>query len=116
MHPLSSKMIKNLSTGKLLAKEHIRCSTLLSQARGLMFRSRHSLVMELPEERIVPLHMMFVFYPIDVLFLDSEKRVVEQRLDFKPFTFYTPKKESRYVVELPHPKGVETNINDLLEF
>ncbi len=44
--------------------------------------------------------MFFVFYKIDVLFLSKEKNVVEIKRNFKPFTFYTPKRRAAYVVEL----------------
>ena len=45
--------------------------------------------------------MLFVFYPIDVIFLDEQKKVVEIKENFRPFRFYTPKKKARYVLELP---------------
>ena len=44
--------------------------------------------------------MFFVFFPIDVLFLDKNKMIVETKKDFKPFTFYKSKEKAQYVVEL----------------
>ncbi len=55
------------------------------------------------EEKRIGLHMWFVFFPIDVLFLDREKRIVELKKDFKPFTFYKSKEKVKYVVELTEP-------------
>ena len=48
------------------------------------------------------IHMCFVFFPIDVLFLDREKKVVDIAFALKPWTLdYTPKENARYVIELP---------------
>ena len=77
------------------------CTTFFSQARGLMFRSKQNLVMEFPTEQKVRLHMFFVFYPIDVLILNSEKRVVEIKKNFRPFTIWNSKLKGKYVVETP---------------
>lgn len=51
--------------------------------------------------RTVGITMMFVFFPIDILFLDSSKKIVEIRTKLKPFSQYFPKKKANYVVELP---------------
>jgi len=44
--------------------------------------------------------MCFVFFPIDVAFLDSKQRVVEIKENFRPFTLYNPKRKAKYVIEL----------------
>jgi uncharacterized protein len=92
--------IINKTTKKVIAKDFMLCESLLSKASGLMFSKRKNLVFVFPYERIVPLHMMFVFFPIDVLFLDKNKKVVEIKRDFGPWRFYTPKKKAMYVIEL----------------
>jgi len=76
----------------------------LGKARGLMFSKKKNLVFVFDKEQIVPLHMMFVFFPIDVYFLDKNKRVVEIRKNFKPFSCYRPKKKAMYVVEIAKGK------------
>ena len=62
--------------------------------------------------------MFFVFYPIDVLFLNKNKIVVEMKENFKPFTFYTPKNKALYIIELPRGsiKNSKTKIKDKIEF
>ncbi|MBW3022673.1 DUF192 domain-containing protein [Candidatus Woesearchaeota archaeon] len=64
------------------------------------------------------LHMFFVFYPIDVLFLDSSGKVVEIKENFKPFSAYFPKKKSKYVIELPAGaiKKSSTQVGDTVSF
>ena len=58
--------------------------------------------------------MFFVFYPIDVLVLDSDKKIVEIKRNFKPFTFWSSSKKGKYLVELS-PK-YEFKIGDVVEF
>jgi len=80
--------------------EYKICRSLWSKARGLMFSRKKNLVFVFEEEKRIGLHMFFVFFPIDVLFLDSKKKVVEIKRNFRPFSFYTSKEKAKYVVEL----------------
>jgi hypothetical protein len=65
-----------------------------------MFRRKQTVVIIFNEERYVSLHMYFVFYPIDVLILDRNKRIVEITRNFRPFTFWNSTKKGKYVIEL----------------
>ena len=81
----------------------IFCDNIFSKMRGQMFRKRaKNLVFVFDCEQKVPLHMMFVFFSIDVLYLDSDCNVVEIKEGLKPFRFYNPEKNAMYVVELPN--------------
>ncbi len=54
--------------------------------------------------------MFFVFFPIDVLWLDSDKKVVDFKTNVKPFALpIKPRMPARFVVELPKGflKGVK---------
>ena len=107
-------MIKNKTQGTVVAREHKVCRSIWSKARGLMFTGsksvvRESLVFEFDGLQKTGLHMFFVFYPIDILFLDEKQRVVEMKEGFRPFTFYNPKELSKYVIELPAGKIAESN-------
>lgn len=96
--------ILNKSNGKPLVRGYKQCRSILSQARGLMFSRKitdSALVFEFGSEKICSLHMFFVFFPIDVLFVDTKKRVVEMKRHFKPFTLYWPRHKARYILELP---------------
>ena len=93
----------------------------LSKAFGLMFRfslkdEAHIFFFE--KEKIIPLHMLFVFTPIDVVFLNKNKRVVEAKKLLSPFSFFRPSAKAMYVVELPPKTIKEKNIviRDHLEF
>jgi uncharacterized membrane protein (UPF0127 family) len=76
------------------------CKSTLSKAIGLMFSKPRNLVFAFGREEKISLHTFFVFFPIDIIFLDEKKRVIE-RAQMRPFTFYTSKEKARYVVEIP---------------
>lgn len=107
-------MITNLTKNKIISQQELNCFSLLSQARGLMFRKKHNLIMHLTQEQIISLHNFFVFYPIDVILLNEHKQIIEIKPQFKPFTFYTSKNKAKYVIELAFPSIY--NINDNLKF
>jgi len=74
---------------------------------GLVF------VMHSPQK--IPIHMMFVFYQIDVLWLDENKKVIDLREECPPFHPYIIHKSSaQYLVELPKGtiKKTKTKIGD----
>ncbi|MDY6958314.1 MAG: DUF192 domain-containing protein [Halobacteriota archaeon] len=94
-----------ISRGETVIVNRIEClNTILSQSRGLMFRRRledTALLFILKRPERVNIHMLFVFFPIDILFLDEGRKVVELgRLN--PFTgLKRSKTKISYVVELP---------------
>jgi hypothetical protein len=98
--------IKN-STQKTTIHENYRlCRSAASKAKGLMFTNESTvrekaLIFEFDFPRHQSIHMFFVFYPIDLMFLDGKKRVVDIKKHFKPFTIYNSKALSQFVIELP---------------
>ena len=92
------------------------CKTSCSKCLGLMFSKKKTIVLEFPKEKIIPLHMLFVFYPIDVLFLNKNKTIVEIKNNFKPFTSYTPKNKAKYAVEIPKSTKTRFKIGDTVTF
>ena len=96
---------------KILIKNVKFASTSLERTKGLMFEDKkkfnYGLVFEFPFESRVgcSLHMLFVFFPIDVLFLNKDKVIVD-KVTLNPFIpNYTPKKASKFVIELPSGKA-----------
>jgi uncharacterized protein len=111
-------MLKNSTKKSVIAKNYKTCQSIWSKARGLMFtiKFKQPLIMVFEEPQIVSLHMFFVFYPIDVLFLDNKKKVVEIKLNFRPYSFYTPNKKAKYVIELGSGMANNCAIGDKIEF
>lgn len=114
-------MIRNLANSRVLATKVRRCDTFLTRARGLMFHrplaEGEALVFVEKGESIsrAAIHMFFVFFPIAVIWLDAEKRVVDKVLarPFRPY--YAPRKPAQYYVE-GHPTLLgKVEVGDVLE-
>lgn len=91
----------------------------LSSVIGFMFHfsPHHAKVLSFKEEKKISLHMLFVFFPLLAIFLDSRKKVVDTK-KLKPFTFYTSPKKAKYVVEIPLSlvSGLRLSIGDKIKF
>ncbi|MFA6460976.1 MAG: DUF192 domain-containing protein [Candidatus Woesearchaeota archaeon] len=96
-------MILNQTNQKVISKKERVCTSLLSQGIGLMFRRKQNLLMIFPEERKVSLHNCFVFYPIDVLLVDKDFKIVEIKKKFNPFMFWNSTQKGKYLIELAFP-------------
>ena len=98
---MKNNILENITKNTILTKNFKLCKHLFSKMMGLMFSKPKVLIFVFNKERKIALHMFFVFFPIDVVFLDGNKMVVEIKRNFKPFTFYKSKKRARYVIEFP---------------
>ena len=89
----------------------------LLQAFGLMFsrkRKDFALIFDFKKEKKECFHMFFVFYTINLIFLDKNKKVVEIKENFKPFRIYFAKAKARYVIE--SAKKIKCRIGDAIKF
>jgi len=112
-------MLKNKRNNKILAKKAKLCKNSFSKALGLMFSKKNqTLLFIFKKEKIISLHMFFVFYPIDILFLNKNKKVVELKENFKPFRVMIAKKPAKYIIELPQGTIKKTNtlLGDTISF
>ncbi|MFH1316884.1 MAG: DUF192 domain-containing protein [Candidatus Woesearchaeota archaeon] len=92
------------------------CKSIFSKAIGLMFSfpKDRALVFHFNKEKLVDLHMFFVFYPIDVFYLDASKKVTAVKNNFIQFTVTWPRK-AKYVIEAK--KGLlDIKVGDVVEF
>ena len=80
----------------------ILCTSLWSKAKGLMLsqKKKKALVFVFADERMVSIHMIGVFYPIDVYFLDTQKQVIKAAYGLLPFIGWCSHK-AQFVVEAP---------------
>ena len=112
--------IINTAKNRLIAADASYCDGVFSKFVGLMFSKKRkgALIFRFEKERIIALHMFFVFYPIDVLFLDKKNIVVDKKESFMPFTFYSSKRKSMCAIELPNGtiRKTKTEIGDKIEF
>jgi len=113
-------MVRNLTKKRIIIKKSALIGDAFSKFIGLMFSKRQdkALILKFNKEKAVSLHMLFVFYPIDVLFLDKNKAVVDKKENFIPFTFCKSRKGAMFAIELPEGKNKKARIQigDKLEF
>lgn len=54
------------------------------------------------------IHTMFMSFPIDVLYVDAEHRIVDIDIGIPPWKLSLPRRYSRYVIELPAGTVIQT--------
>ena len=112
--------IKNTTRRIAISKHCVICKSHWRKARGLMFTlsMKDSLLFIFEKEKRWGLHMLFVFYPIDVIFLDKDRKVADIKENFTPFSFHTPKKPCLHIIELPKGsvRKSRTSLGDRIEF
>jgi len=108
-------MIRNLTKQRILSKEEKICKTCFSKLKGLMFTHRieKSLIFVNKRPFKTRVHMLFVFYPIEVAWLDENKKIIYKEI-LKPFSISKPVK-AKYIIEMPLGQ-LKSRINDKLEF
>ncbi len=90
--------------GRAVSADVEVADTYVRKAVGLMFRKSFSgaLVFDMGRETYDGIHMLFVRFPIDVVFLDSERRIVDLKVNLRPWLGTAfPKSRFRYAIELP---------------
>ncbi|RMF89940.1 MAG: DUF192 domain-containing protein [Methanobacteriota archaeon] len=114
-------MMEVFRGGELVCRASV-AETFLSRLRGLMLRAElkpeEGLLIEYsPRFRSRAVHSMFMRFPIDLVFLDSEKRVVDTAT-LRPWRFYDPGCDCRWVLELQEGAVEKRGIKkgDLLRF
>jgi uncharacterized protein len=114
-------MIRNNTKKNIICKNKKLLISPIQKAIGLMFHKKikdtgYIFIFQKPKR--IDLHMFFVFFNIDLLFLDKNKRVIEIKEGFSPFCFYSSKKEASYLIELPHNiiKETKTELMDSIYF
>ena len=97
----------------VLATDVETADSWLRQARGLMFRRTlppaYALVFRFDRVSVRDVHMLFVFTPLDVLWLvDGEVRRVERLAPFRGFA----RAECDTIVELPPGSADDVTVGD----
>jgi uncharacterized protein len=114
--------LTNTSSNKTIASKIKFCNSFLSKAKGLMFSKPikdECIIMLFIKETNVTIHMLFVFFPIDIIFLDKQKKIIQTKENARPFTtIVRSKNKVSYVVELPAftISRTKTRVGDKLSF
>jgi len=90
-----------LKDGKVILNNAKSLRNPLRMMKGLMFSTKIKapLVFCFRHEKRLSFHMFFVFYTIDAVFLDKNKKVTEIKESFRPFTAYQTKNKAIFVIE-----------------
>lgn len=79
------------------------CKDIYSQALGKMFNfSRRPLLFAFKDEQSIAIHMLFVFVPLQVIWLDKDMNVTKAK-KMKPFMSFE-QGNAKYVLEVPYHK------------
>lgn len=118
---MSYVFIVNKTKGTNLGNADV-ADSFFSRFKGLMMVKdlERGLILKLPSDRsrrASGIHMFFMRIPLDVVFADSDKKVVDT-VTLDPWNTYTPVAPARYVIELEKGKLAESNteIGDELDF
>ncbi|HID60939.1 MAG TPA: DUF192 domain-containing protein [Hadesarchaea archaeon] len=106
----------NKNNGAVIAREVEPADTFWRRLRGLMLRGKFprgkALLFKFKNPGRHSIHMFFVRFPIDLIYLDSGFRVVEARAWLRPWHLHRPKTVANYLIELPagtiQRKGIST--------
>lgn len=94
--------IRNDSRGTIVASDPAVAATFFSRGRGLMMRSEFPEGSALVIDPCSSIHMFFMRFPIDVLYLNDADEVVRVQHGIRPWRvgpLFT--RGARYVIELP---------------
>ena len=88
--------------------------TFFKRFKGLMFKKDFDGVIIFSNLKDSSIHTHFMRFEIDVYFLDKNKTIFE-KTTLKPWKFYRPKKQAKYILETKKNK-LKLEIGDKLDF
>lgn len=109
-------LVRNLRTGEILGSRVGKADSFGRRLRGLMFRSGLGQGEGLLIEPCKSVHTHFMRFPIDVLFLDRERRVVHFIPAMAPWKTSPLIKGAHAVLEVTAGAAEGTTVGDRLEF
>lgn len=111
----------NEDKDEVLAEKVELADSLFEKLCGLMFRwdfsDGEALLFRFSEPRKFRTHTFFVFFPIDIIFMDEEFEVLEVEEELSPWSNYSPEVLAENMVELPVGKVDDsgTEVGDVLK-
>lgn len=112
--------IYDLKSSQPLLDQVRWCESLLCRSIGLMFRGGlaegHGLLLVQRAQDAVSagIHMLFVFFPLGVIWLAQDGKVVDSTLA-EPWRIYVPKEKAYYILEGPAGILEHVSVGDVLE-
>lgn len=119
---MNTIQLENLNQPLPTPLQALYCDSFLCRLRGLMFRSSLApgqglLLVEGRDNRLdTAIHMLFVFMDLAVIWINSEKVVVDTVLARAWRPAYAPRQPARYILEIHPDRLNEFKIGDKIEF
>ena len=107
-------MILNRTTNELINIKIRYADNIYSRFKGLLGKRNIDLALLFCNLKSSSVHTHFMLCEIDVYFLDKNKAVYE-KTTLKPWKFYSPKKEAKYILETEKNR-LKLKVGDELEF
>ena len=90
-------------------------------AKGLRFsqplQKNEGLLLASTKENLAAIDMLFVFFPIDVIWLDKNKKIIHVVRNIKPFTLsVSAPKKAQYILECQADSTNYLKVKDKLSF
>lgn len=101
--------IFNLSKNVIISERAKIATEFISKFRGLMFKREIEKNGGLILVNTNSIHTFFMYFPIDVLFLNSDFLVIKKIENLKPNRITSPFNKAKFVVELKTGKIKKTN-------
>jgi len=114
--------VRNRRSGEILIESARWCASRLCRLRGLQFRRRLSpgealiLVKERDSIASTSIHMLFVFFPIAAVWIDSGGKVTHTQLARPWRPYYASSTPARYVLETSPDFLERIHVGDEVEF
>ena len=104
--------------GRMHSVKAERAQTISRKMLGLILEPRvYPLLFEFKKSRRWSFHTFLVLKPIDFIFIDKSKKVVEVKYRVKPFVLTVkPSVPVKYVLELPEGTGSLFKLGETLKF
>ena len=103
---------RTLRLGSEIVTQHLEVADrMLSRMRGLLGRRSLASDQGLWITPCPSIHMMFMRFPIDAVFLDDDLTVVRVHSDVRPWGMARGGRHAKSVLELPAGKAVSCNIS-----
>jgi uncharacterized membrane protein (UPF0127 family) len=109
--------IKNKTSGKIIGSKIGRADNFFTRFFGLMGRKKLESQEGLFLTPCNSIHMLFMKFPIDVIFIDKDNKIVYTIENLKPWRVSPVIFKSQSVIELPvgTVAASESKITDILE-
>lgn len=111
------KTVINKTKNIFIAENIVYADTLWQRLIGLMFKRSSSNIQGMLFSKAPFIHTCFMFMPIDIIFLDKQKKVIKINKNVRPWRLASCK-ESSFTLELPSSlnQAERLTISDQLEF